>query len=70
MIRHPQQTAFHAGPSHWVVARAGRHGTWDVVEVTATASHTHDHRWRRAEAEALAAAIAATRSFNTTEVDR
>lgn len=69
MIRHPRQTAFHAGPHHWVVARAGRHGTWDVIEVTATASRTHTHFWRRIDAEVLAEAIAATRTHNLTSED-
>lgn len=69
MIHHRRQTAFHIGPSHWVVARAGRHGMWDVIEVTAQASRTHDHCWRRANAEVLAEAIAATRIHNLAAED-
>lgn len=69
MIRHPRQTAFHVGASHWVVARAGRHGMWDVIEVTAQATRTHDRCWRRADAEVLAEAVAATRIHTITVED-
>jgi hypothetical protein len=61
-----QQTSFEITPTRWVVARPGRHGMWDVVEVIAgRASKTHDRRWRRVEAETIAEAIAIVRSFNT-----
>ena len=63
MIRHPKQSAFHVGPSHWVVARvADRPGAgFDVIEITAQARRTHYRGCRRAHAEVLAAALAATR---------
>lgn len=71
MIRHPKQSAFHVGPSHWVVARvASRPGCgFDVVEVTAHASVTHYRGHRRTHAEVLAAALAATRLHNLTVED-
>lgn len=71
MIRHPKQSAFHVGPSHWVVARvAARPGAgFDVIEITAQASVIHFLGCRRAHAEVLAEAIAATRLHNLTAED-
>jgi hypothetical protein len=64
--RQHQQTSFEITPTHWVVARPGKHGTWDVVEIVAgQASRTHAHHRRRAHAEVVAAAIAATRTHHT-----
>lgn len=70
MIRHPRQTAFLVGTSHWVVARPDRHGMWAVLEVTAQATRTHDRCWRRSDAEVLAEAIAATRIHTVTVEDQ
>lgn len=66
-IRHPKQTAWHVGPSHWVIARVTRHGMWDVIEVTERGQRIHHREWKRHNAEALAEAYAASRTHNTTE---
>lgn len=70
-VKTGHQTSFTVSDGHWVVARPGRHGMWDVVEIVAgRGSKRHDSCWRRRDAEVVAAAIAAIRSFNLAEDPR
>lgn len=65
-IRHRLQTSHEVAPHHWVAARSGWYGTWDVVETTPGGSRVHGSYQCRADAETAAAALAATRTPQVT----